>query len=93
MTTHSFLTLSSSSATRLTPPGVHSGMDITLQNVDDTAYVFVGGSTVTSSDYGYRIAPGHAISFELPGKDDLYAITDTNSSKLAVLKTNLESGV
>ena len=93
MAIHSFLTLSSSSATRLTPPGVHSGMDITLQNVDDEAYVFVGGSTVTPSDYGYRIAPGHAISFELPGKDDLYATTDTDSSKLAVLRTNLESGV
>jgi hypothetical protein len=93
MAIHSFLTLSSSSATRLTPLGIHSGMDITLQNVDDTAYVFIGSSAVTASDYGYRIAPGHAISFELPGKDDLYAITDTNESNLAVLKTNLEHGV
>jgi hypothetical protein len=65
-------------------------MDITLQNVDATAYIYVGGEGVTSSSYGYRIAPGHAISWELPEKDALYAITDTNSSKLAVLKTSLE---
>lgn len=92
MTTHALTTLSNSAATRLTPNGVHSGMDITLQNVHDTAYVYIGGEGVTSLDYGYRIAPGHAISWELPGKDALYAITDTNNSKVAILKTNLEAG-
>jgi hypothetical protein len=89
-TSHNLFTLSNATATRLTPVGIHSGMDITLQNVHDTAYVYVGGEGVTSSNYGYRIAPGHAISWELPEKDSLYAITDTNSSKLAVLKTSLE---
>jgi len=92
MTIHSLTTLSNSTATRLTPTGLHSGMDITIQNVHDTAYVYIGGEGVTSSNYGYRIAPGHAISWELPGKDALYAITDTNNSKVAVLKTNLEAG-
>ena len=89
-TIHNLYTLSNSAATRLTPLGMHSGMDITLQNVHETAYVYVGGEGVTSSNYGYRIAPGHAISWELPEKDSLYAITDTNNSKLAVLKTSLE---
>ena len=93
MTSHALTTLSSSAATRLTPNGVHSGMYITVQNVHDTAYVYIGGEGVTALSYGYRIAPGHAISWELPGKDALYAITDTNNSKVAVLKTNLESGV
>lgn len=92
MTIHSLTTLSNSVATRLTPLGIHSGMDITIQNVHDTAYIYIGGEGVTSTSYGYRIAPGHAISWELPGKDALYAITDTNNSKIAVLKTNLEAG-
>lgn len=89
-TNHNLYSLSDEVATRLTPPGIHSGMDITLQNVDDTAYVYVGGEGVTVLNYGYRIAPGHAISWELPEKDSLYAITDTDLSKLAVLKTSLE---
>jgi hypothetical protein len=76
----------------LTPNGIHSGMDITIQNVHETAYVYVGAEGVSSSNYGYRIAPGHAISWELPGRDALYAISNTNNSKLAVIKTNLESG-
>ena len=92
MTMHSLTTLSSSTATRLTPPGLHSGMDITIQNVHASAYVYIGGEGITTSSYGYRLNPGSAISFELPGKDALYAITDTNNSQIAIIKTNLESG-
>ena len=92
MTAHILHTLSDTTATRLTPNGKHSGMDITIQNVDSAAYVFIGAEGVTSLDYGFRIAPGAAISFELPGSDLMYAISDTNNSKIAVLKTNLESG-
>jgi hypothetical protein len=92
VTSHALTTLSSSAATLLTPNGVHSGMDVTIQNVHSTAYVYIGGEGVTSSSYGYRLSPNSAISFELPGKDALYAITGTNGSQIAVIKTNLESG-
>lgn len=92
MTTHNLTTLSNATATKLTPNGIHSGMDITIQNVHATAVVYVGGSGVTSSDYGYRLSPDTAISFELSGRDSIYAISDTNSSKVAVLKTSLEAG-
>lgn len=92
MTTHSLTTLSSSTATLLTPSGTHSGLDVTIQNVHASAIVYVGGIGVTSSDYGYRIDPGTAFSIELSGRDSLYAITDTNTSKVAVLKSGLESG-
>jgi hypothetical protein len=93
MTTHATISLSSETATRLTPNGIHSGMDITIQNFDDAAFVYVGGQDVTTEDFGFRLSPGSAISFELPGKDALYAITDTDESQIAVLKTNLEVGV
>jgi hypothetical protein len=92
MTTHILTTLSSSTATLLTPNGIHSGLDITIQNTHASAYVYIGGIGVTSTNYGYRLAPGAAWSVELSGRDALYAITDTNTSKVAVLKTSLESG-
>jgi hypothetical protein len=92
MTIHSLTTLSNSSATRLTPSGTHSGLDITIQNIHASAIVYIGGEGVTSSSYGFRLSPGSAFSIELSGKDSLYAITDTNGSSVAVLKTNLESG-
>jgi hypothetical protein len=91
-TRHELVTLSNLTATRITPEGLHSGMDITIQNVNETAYVYVGAQNVLTTSYGYRIAPGHAISWELPGTDSLYLISDTNNSKVAVLKTNLELG-
>ena len=93
MTTHAIITLSSATATRLTPNGLHSGMDITIQNVHESATVYVGGEGVTSSNYGYRLLAGNAVSFELPGRDALYAITSTNNSQVAIIKTGLESGI
>ena len=65
-------------------------MDITIQNIHESAYVYVGGEGVTASDYGYRIAPGAAFSIELPGQDALYAISTVPSSKVAILQTGLE---
>ncbi len=92
MTTHSLTTLSNVSATRLTPNGTHSGMDVTIQNVHASALVYIGGIGVTSSSYGYRLSPGAAWSVELSGKDAIYAISNTNSSQVAVLQTSLELG-
>lgn len=92
MTIHALTSLSNSEATRLTPNGIHSGMDITIQNVNDAAYVYIGGEGVSVSNYGYRIAPNNALSIELPGVDALYAISDINQSYAAVLKTNIETG-
>ncbi len=90
MTQHSLVTLSNTSATRLTPNGTHSGMDITLQNVNETAYVFVGGEGVTTTNYGYRVSPNNGIAFELAERDSLYAISDVNGSQVAVIKVGLE---
>lgn len=90
MTEHALITLSNTTATRLVPNGVHSGMDITLQNVNDEGYIYIGGENVTSSNYGFRIIPGHAISFELPPKDALFAISSINSMKLAKIQIGLE---
>ena len=92
MTSHSLISLSSSVSTKLTPNGIHSGMDITIQNVSESAYVYIGAENVTTSDYGYRLQPNSAISFELPGRNSLYAISDTDQSQIAVLQTGLEVG-
>jgi hypothetical protein len=91
MANHRIVNLSTTAAVRLTPPGIHSGMDITLQSVNLFGYVYVGGEDVSSSNYGYRLMPNHAISFELPGKDSLYAIASDPDMTLAVLEIGLES--
>jgi hypothetical protein len=92
MTTHRLQALNTSEAIRLTPNGDHSGMDITLQNVNPSGYIYVGGEGITSSDYGFRIMPNHSISFELPGYDALYALSSAAGMNLAILQTGLEVG-
>jgi len=93
MATHNLVNLSNSSATLLSPYGRHSGVDITIQNVNTDGYVYVGAdNSVSSLSYGFRILPNHSISFELPGTDALYAIGSTTNLKAAVMLTNLESG-
>jgi hypothetical protein len=92
MTTHLTTSLYSGNATLVSPLGIHSGVDITIQNLDSEAYVYIGGEGVTSSNFGYRVAPATAVSFELPGKDALYATTSSASSQIAILRTGLEVG-
>lgn len=89
-TFHDLLTLSDSTATELTPGARHSGLDLTIQNVDDTAVVYIGGAGVTASDYGFKLTPGAGFSIELNPNDRLYAISDTNNSNAALLRALLE---
>lgn len=89
-TYHNLLTLSNSTATELTPGDKHSGLDLTVQNVDETAVVYIGASGVTASDYGFKLDPGDAFSIELNPRDRLFIISDTNESQVALLRVLLE---
>jgi len=90
MTQHSLATLSNTSATRMTPLGAHGGIDITLQNVNATGYIYIGGEGVISSNYGFRILPNHSISFELSSNDALYAISSVDAMNIAMIQIGLE---
>lgn len=92
MTTNKIVELSTTSAVLLSPPGTHSGVDITVQNINGVGYVYLGGPGLTSGNYGFRIDPSHAISIELNGKDSLYALASTSGLSASVLITNLEQG-
>jgi hypothetical protein len=91
MTYHNLYTLSDADATRVTPPGAHSGMDITIQNVNEYGYIYLGGEDVSAINYGYRLLPNHAISLELPSLDALYLIAELDDAKAAVLTIGLEN--
>lgn len=89
-TYHELLTLSDTTATEATPGARHSGLDVTIQNVDDAAVVYVGGEGVTASDYGFKLTPGAGISFEVNPNDRIYVISDTNESNAALMRIFLE---
>lgn len=92
MAEHAIVTLSSTTPTRLTPSGIHSGMDITIQNINTDGFVYIGAEDVSTTNYGYRLSVENDFSLELPGKDAIYAVADATGAQVAVLKTNLEKG-
>jgi hypothetical protein len=61
-----------------------------VQNVHETAIVYVGGEGVTDANYGFKMEPGVAFSVELNPRDQLYAISDTDGSTVALLRVLLE---
>jgi hypothetical protein len=87
---HNFLTLSNTTVTELTPSSNHSGIDLTIQNVNTSGYLYVGGANVSSTNYGYRISPNHAISFEIGARGRMYIIASSNGLNAAVINIGLE---
>ena len=90
MTAQSLHTLSTTSATLVSYKAVHSGQDLTIQNLSATSYVYIGGSDVSSANYGYRINPDTAFSVELPAYDEIWAISSVDGSQISKLSFNLE---
>ena len=91
-TSHNLYTVGNTESISVSPTVVHSGMDITIQNVNASGYVYVGAAGVSDTNYGYRILPNHAISFELPGRADLHVIASAPNMKVAVIRMGLEVG-
>lgn len=89
-TQHNIYTLSNVTATRVGPQTLHSGADITIQNLAESGYVYLGGEGVSSESFGYRLDPETAWSVELNGYDTIYAIAQNNGAQVAVLLVGLE---
>lgn len=62
-------------------------IDMSIQNLSSTAFVYIGNSSVTSTNFGFRIDPGAVLSIdEVMWKDEIYAVADTNNSAIAVIR-------
>ena len=88
--THRIVELNNTSAVAVSIEGNHAGRDITIQNLDGSAYVYIGGAGVTTTNFGYKIAPNSAWSVELRREDVVYAIS-SSTSDVAVFELGLES--
>jgi hypothetical protein len=88
---HYQFTLNSSTATEITgiaSTGKRNGITIILNtNRNNNQAVFVGGSTVTSSSYGYHLDANETLNLQgnFDATDRLYAIASGGSPILHVL--------
>lgn len=89
---HSHITLSDATpALALFDDGdeVHYEVSFSVQNIDGTAVVYIGGAGVSSTDYGVKLSPGSKIDFtRMPRYPGIYAISSVNNSKIAVMRTS-----
>jgi hypothetical protein len=88
--THHIVELNNASPVAISVIGNHTGRDITIQNIDNSANVYLGGPNVTTTDFGYRLAPNTAWSVELRKEEVIYAVS-SSTSDVAVLELGLES--
>jgi hypothetical protein len=89
---HSLVALNASTATIVTIPDSQeqdysANLTISIQNVN-TVVVYLGGSNVTSSSYGYALNPGSTFTADLSPNDEIYAIAASGTPNVAVIKVN-----
>ena len=59
---------------------------ISIQNLDEANAVLLGDSSVTTSSYGHYLFAGDSITLELTADEEFYAIAETDSVELAVIR-------
>jgi hypothetical protein len=76
---------------RVSPPGTHSGVDITIQNLGSNP-ILIGGADLSVENFGFFLPPMGAWSVELPPKDSLFVTTpvEGDTTDVAVLSVSLE---
>lgn len=85
-TRHKIITLSTTVATALTyEDNIQSSYTLVVQNNNDSGYIYLGASDVSTSSYGYKLFPGQAFTVELSAFNKIYAVCSANTMTAALL--------
>jgi hypothetical protein len=88
---HNLITLNTSTPVMLTTTVAQEGdygreLDVSIQNLHSSHFVFIGDSSVSTSSYGFRIDPGQTFTATLNTQDEIYAVTDTGTTSVGVIR-------
>jgi hypothetical protein len=61
-------------------------LSISVQNTDASIVVYLGGTGVTSSSYGYKLLPGTVFTADISPNDELYAVAASGTPNVAIIK-------
>lgn len=61
---------------------------VSVQNVSSVT-VYLGGQGVTSTNYGFALAAGSSVSYDLDKGERLYAVVATGTASVATLHTGV----
>jgi hypothetical protein len=66
---------------------VKYSVTFSVQNISETANVFIGSNNVSSSSFGLKLVPGAIASFDSMARESgIYAVSSESSSSVAVLQ-------
>lgn len=66
-----------------------SGQSLSVQNPSSSVTVYLGGSNVTSSVYGYALLPGQTYTIDLRAGEHLYAAVASGTQQVNVIRTGV----
>lgn len=61
-----------------------SKVSLSIQNLDSSISVYLGGNGISSTNFGFKLLPAQTFTVDLLPGDMLYAIADSGTPKLAV---------
>lgn len=89
MIKHKVIDLGSPTALELyIPAAVTTSYTISIQNINDVGYVYIGNRYVTKDDYGFKIYPGQAFAIELPASQaaGIWGVGSQPGLKVAIME-------
>ena len=85
-TRHKIITLSNGTPEALTfEDTVQSSYTMVVQNNNDSGYLYLGSSSVSSSSYGFKLYPGQGFTIEMSSLNRLYAVASSNGLTASLL--------
>ena len=77
---HKIQALNSTAVNLVVREATDARNSLSIQNVSNTGFAYLGNETVTSSNFGIKLFPGQIYTIELSSSDDIWAVGDSGVS-------------
>lgn len=67
---------------------IDPSVSLSIQNIMESGYAYLGGSDVSSINYGHKLYPGQSFSIDLSPIDKIWAVGDSGVS-IAILRLDI----
>lgn len=57
-----------------------------IQNTNSDGYIYLGSSTVSTINFGFKLSPNQAFTIELPSSQHLYAIASIDGLNVSLME-------
>lgn len=74
---HKVQTLNSAPVNLVAKEATDAMSSLSIQNVSNIGFAYLGNESVTPSDFGIKLFPGQIYTIELSSSDNIWAVGDT----------------